>query len=648
MFTVLIIDQKPKMKYFFTGCALCCFYIFQAQELPYQSLVVNKSLTDNADAIVRLDDFVVNLQSHKEMSIQYKRVVTVLNKDGNKLVNAYVFYDKNVTIKELEARIFDIAGNELSKIKRKDFKDVSAVDGGTLYSDSRVLYLDYTPIKYPYTVELRYEYKTLNTAFIPLWYPLDAYNLSVEHSQYTITEGAGVTIRTKEIGLEGFNSIEKESVGTTLRYTAKNLPATKKEDYSPPLNEFAPHVLFAGNKFNLEGVEGTATDWVSMGKWQYDNLLMNKDMLPEQTKLQMLTKVAGITDPLEKARIVYKYVQDHTRYISVQVGIGGWMPIDAATVDKVKYGDCKGLTNYTKALLKEVGVEAYYAVVYAGREKRGIDPEFASMQGNHVILNIPTAHGDTWLECTSQTMPFGFLGDFTDDRNVLVLTPEGGKIKRTPLYKEEENRQSTTSQLQIDGKGTLTGQVVVTSQGLQYDNRFHLSKSSKDEVIKHYKSYWNYLNNLTINEYALRNDAQKISFGEEVQLSATGYASMSGDRLIFSPNILNRNTSMPDKYKERLSPLKINRGYFDEDEFVIALPEGFTIEALPKNTSLQTPFGTYSFEIIQNENHSVTYKRKMLLKEGSFSNTAYDEFRDFIKETNKQDNSKIVLIKKAT
>lgn len=636
------------MKYFLFFLTSLVFYCSAAQEITYQSLLLNKSLTDNANAIVRKDEFSINLHSHKDMTVKRKRVVTVLNKGGNDLVNAYVFYDNNVTIKGLEARIFDSGGAEIGKVKRKEFKDVSAVDGGTLYSDSRVLYLTYTPVKYPYTIELVYEYKTLNTAFIPFWNPLDAHNLSVEQSSFTITDEVGINVRTKELNLEGFAGIEKSNNGTTINYAAKNLPAAKKEDYSPPLYEFAPRVLFAGSKFNLEGVDGAASDWLTMGKWQYDKLLTGKDALPPLIQSQILQKVAGITDPIERAKIVYQYVQDNTRYISVQVGIGGWMPIDATTVDKVKYGDCKGLTNYTKALLKAVGVESYYSVVYAGKDKRGIDTDFASMQGNHVILNIPTDKGDTWLECTSQTLPFGFLGDFTDDRAVLVLTPEGGKIKRTPVYKEEDNHQSTISRLQIDAKGNLTGQVVVTTKGLQYDNRFHLSKSSKDDVIKHYKSYWSYVNNLTIDQYTLKNDNHKVSFDEEVQFSAIGYASVTGDRLIFSPNILNRNTTMPDRYKERLSPLKINRGYFDEDEFVIALPEGFTIEALPKNASLQTTYGTYSFEIIANDDHTITYKRQMLLKEGSHAKEDYDAFRDFIKETNKLDNSKIVLIKKTT
>ena len=60
-----------------------------------------------------------------------------------------------------------ISGKEIKKIKRKDFKDQSAVSGSTLFSDNRVLYLDYTPISYPFTIVYTSEIETSSTAFIP-------------------------------------------------------------------------------------------------------------------------------------------------------------------------------------------------------------------------------------------------------------------------------------------------------------------------------------------------------------------------------------------------------------------------------------------------------------------------------------------------
>jgi len=53
--------------------------------------------------------------------------------------------------------------------------------------------------------------------------------------------------------------------------------------------------------------------------------------------------------------------------VSIQIGIGGWQPFDASTVQRLSYGDCKALANYMKTLLEAVGLSANYCLVNAGK-----------------------------------------------------------------------------------------------------------------------------------------------------------------------------------------------------------------------------------------------------------------------------------------
>src|SRR5690606_22075365 len=122
-----------------------------------------------------------------KMATTQKRIVTVLNENGNGYINAYKHYDPTTKIKSIQAVVFDSFGKEIKKIKKNDFRDVSAVSGGTLYSDSRLLYLDYTPTGYPYTIEFTSEVETSNTAFMTPWYFLDGYHVSTEESFYELT-----------------------------------------------------------------------------------------------------------------------------------------------------------------------------------------------------------------------------------------------------------------------------------------------------------------------------------------------------------------------------------------------------------------------------------------------------------------------------
>ena len=140
-----------------------------------------------------------------------------------------------------------------------------------------------------------------------------------------------------------------------------------------------------------------------MGKWFYDEILYGTTDLPEETKIKIKNLVGNEKDPLKIAEIVYKYMQEKTRYVSIQEGIGGWKPMLAKDVDKLGYGDCKALTNYTRALLDAVGVVSYYTRLYGETDKKEIYADIVSFQSNHVILAIPDKSNYVWLECTNQT-----------------------------------------------------------------------------------------------------------------------------------------------------------------------------------------------------------------------------------------------------
>jgi len=130
---------------------LVTFHI-SSQENIIANFLIPSNLKENANAVIRSSELNISINAINNMSVIEKRTITVLNKEGDKHTNAHVYYDNNVKIKVLEAFVYNQFGALIKKIKKTDFKDVSAVSGGTLYSDSRVKYLEYTPISYPYTL----------------------------------------------------------------------------------------------------------------------------------------------------------------------------------------------------------------------------------------------------------------------------------------------------------------------------------------------------------------------------------------------------------------------------------------------------------------------------------------------------------------
>ena len=625
--------------------ALFYFQFTFSQDFDYSVLSVPDSLKQNANSVVLFDETNIELQSSKKMVENYKKAVVVLNKLGHQNSQIVIHYNSSNHIKNVRIYIYNALGVEIKDIKKRDFIDRSVADGNSLFNDRRLIYYNYVPTAYPYTIYCEYEVESSNTAFIPRWYPYASYNQGVVKSSYQITHPENIKIQKAEKNFENFN-INKVEKSNTLTYEINNSPSIKYEELVPGFMDIMPWVIIGSNKFRLENVDGSANNWKEFGKWMYDNLIVNRTSLPESTKNKVKQMIAGIEDPVEKARIIYNYVQEKTRYISVQVGIGGWMPMLATDVDKLGYGDCKALTNYTKSLLDEAGVTSNYAPVYAGSSKKSMEKDVVSVQGNHAFLYVLGNDKDIWLECTSQTVPFGYQGTFTDDREVLLITPEGGKLKHTGIYSIDDNFQNTIANYKIDNEGKLDAQVKINSGGIQYNNHFRLENKSKRDIEEHYKSdYWSYVNNMDLKNYVFTNNRDSIIFTEDIELSASKYASFSGDRMLFAINAFNRALEVPKRYRNRKLPFEIARGFIDRDEFEIALPTNYTIEALPNNIDVKNKFGSYTLSIEKIDDKNLKYIRVFKLNEGFYPAKDYKAYRDFRKKIAKQDKNKIVLIK---
>ena len=492
-----------------------CFALF-SQKYTINSTEFPEKLTENANSIIINQNTTIEIKSINDMVITKSFTICVLNELGLKNIDAVEYYDKSTRINSIEAFQFDQYGKEIKKYKRKDFRDQSVADGFSIYTDNRVLYLNFTPIQYPFTIIFNSQVETSNTAFIPTWYPINDWNESVVKSSINIQYPEDLGFKFKAI-LNDNPSIESNKTSNSISFVATNLTSLKPEDFSPSLTQIAPRVLFGLNNFNIEGIVGQANTWEDFGIWRYKTFLSDNEEVSVETQEKIKALVGFETDPIKKAKIVYQYVQDKTRYVSIQLGIGGWKPMPAIDVDRLGYGDCKALTNYTRVLLNVVNVPSFYTVIYGDSKKINFQEDFVSMQGNHIILSLPINDKLCFLECTSQTVPFGFGGNFTDDRYALIVKPTGGEIIKTNAYVEKDNSQITSGQYTIDEKGSIKGQLTIESKGVRYSNKFGLEKSATDATINFYKSCFDNISNLKIENTAFENNRESVQFLEKIK-----------------------------------------------------------------------------------------------------------------------------------
>lgn len=612
-------------------------YVFSQTEYI---AIFSDSLKKNANAIIQEDFTDIEIESIDKMTIKKRRVITVLNEYGLRNIDAVEYFSKSNTIKKIEVTIFNLFGKEIKKIKKKDFVESAVGDG--FISDSRILYLNYTPIQYPFTVLFESERVTTNTSFIPSWQAIDDYYVHTLKSSVHLKYAENIKFKYKEVNFT--NQVKKESKQNELYFEIENYAPFKKEELSPSLKKMAPYVLFGLDEFSYEGIKGSATNWQVFGDWVNQEMLKNTDVIEPETISKLKNLIGEEKDNLKIAEIIYKYVQDKTRYVSIQLGVGGWKPMLAKDVDRLGYGDCKALTNYTRSLLKAFNVNSYYTIVYSGSNKMDLQEDFVSMQGNHAILGIPNNNTNVWLECTSQTQPFGFQGDFTDDRKVLIISPEASKIVKTSSYNNEINSQKTETTINFFEEGKINCNVSILSKGIVYDSKLNLELKSKAELNKFYNSYLDKINNKNFDQIEVVNNRKNLEFTENLKFSATEFVQKSGNRYIIPINVINPISYVPYNYEERNNPFEIDRGYFLDDEVVFNYPANSSLESTPQNVTIENEFGKYEVQINRKENNSIVLRRKLLLKKGFYTNDKYESYRKFRETIAKTENLKIVIL----
>ncbi len=375
---------------------------------------------------------------------------------------------------------------------------------------------------------------------------------------------------------------------------------------------------------------------------------MNKgrDELPDNIKQDVHKIADGLSLQQDKIKALYKYMQDNTRYISVQLGIGGLQPFDAKYVAANRYGDCKALSNYMQAILKEAGIISYYSIIHAGDGEKFYMPDFVSDQTNHIIVSVPLDKDTMWLECTNQTMAAGYLGSFTDDRYALLIKEDDGHLVKTPAYTRQNNVVKRNVDAVVDGAGALKAVVRNTYTGLEQDDLHGMLHGyTRDQLLKYLKRSIDLPTyDVTNVDYKEQKDIIPV-IDEKYDLSAPNYASATGKRLFVQPNILSREAFKLNDAENRKFDIVYDFSFTHVDTTLINVPPDYQVETMPKDVSIKNKLGEYELRF-KYVNGKIILHRRYERSAARFSPAEYKDMAAFYNEMYKADHSKVVFVKK--
>ncbi|WP_313100750.1 DUF3857 domain-containing protein [Epilithonimonas sp.] len=601
---------------------------------------IPEELKKDANAVIRNISSQYTINSQNDMEISEKKVISILNSPGEKYSYVYIPYDKSRKVSDIKIKVYNEFGKQIKTYSKSDLNDIGQSDDSALYTDDRALYLKISNTLYPYTLDIQFTTNTSNTIFLPTLTPFYDYNVAIENREIGILNKSGIKLRKKNIE-NSFAKADFSGDDNNLKVAYKNIPAIKEEKYAPSMSVVMPRCEFALDQFNLEGKKGNFTSWEEFGKWY--NMLLEpvSQITPEIQQEVNVLNLQGSTE--EKVKKIYQYMQSKTRYVNVAIGIGGWQPMSADNVRKKGYGDCKALTNYMRVLLKAAGIPSYYSIIYMDETSKIFDKDFPKMDGNHVVLCVPTEKGNIWLENTSQKIAFDHLGYRTLDRNVMMVKDNTVEIVETPKTASEKSKEIIRVKANLAENNTLDVLSKFSYQGNAYDVMMPLLYMTPVEANDAMKHRYDNLQFKNLNLENLNNDKDKANIDFDFNFKAENYSKSLGSDMYFRA-IPFLESDFYLESSDRKFPVEIPFGFTDDYEIEYSIPQNYKFSELAAPVKIDSEFGNYSLEFILQDSKLIV-KRKFMLKKGVFSSDKISQYIQFRKQTNKIDNTKILITK---
>lgn len=630
------------------------FYILLFLIIPFSSSAKSKEkypisdipdeLLSNAHAVVRKATTIYEYNSPSDAVETNYFAITILKESALGLAEFAEGYDKLMKINNIEGNIYDKDGKHVKRIKQEDIKDYSSISGASLYEDNRVKYIDPEYNTYPFTIEYSYVRKYQTTMFSPSWSPFNGYNVPVQETSFTFLAPSGYKLNYKCNNMS-VDPILSESDGIAqYKWEIINYDPPKDERNKPSFYTWAPMVFTSPASFEIQGYAGSFNTWKDFGIFN-TKLLEGMDNVPQETLKEVKTLLNDQMDDYEKIQTIHRFAQKKNRYISIQVGIGGWQPFDAEIVDKCSYGDCKALTNYTMALLKDNGFKCHYTLVSAGNDIP-LDPIFANNRFNHAFLCVPLENDTVWVECTSPHTHSGYISDFTDDRYVLLIDGENSRLVKTPMYSAKENAQHLNANIIIDADGNAKGNFTFEYTGAKFSDQFYLTIMDEKDRKKRILTSID-LPNFTLESYKIDVDNSRYpSLKKHLDINMQQYATKMGNRFLIQLNSINDQTYIPPYARKREMPLYFRRNFSENDTVKIQIPEKFKVEAIPEPVEINKEFASFKCKT-EVEDNSIIYYREFIILKGQYPKEQYNEFRDFLEKVAKADASSAIIKPKA-
>jgi hypothetical protein len=608
------------------------------EKIDKADLEMNSYKSDTSAAAVILCDygrsyFIYTEKDNFQIVFEHHRRIKVLKKAGYDWANVAIkFYHTGNSGRE---KVGSIKANTYNLVKGKIIKDkLSKKDQFTENISRNWSAVKFTfpnvkegsIVEYKYSIKSDFVFNYRNWQFqysIPvLWSEYTAsipeffnYNKSLKGYEplaitdkdriskkfrYTVSSKNKVGILQRgESTRTGSSQSEFDVLTDIGRWAAKDMPAFKKEAHITTLKNYISKIEFelSSIKFPNSIRQDYTNSWESINK-----KLLEDSSFGHQISDETLAAGSGFlqdaveqikseyVEPKERMVAAYEYVKEHMKWDEYN---SKYVRTSLRKAYKDKSGNSGDINLLLTLLFSELGLNAE-PVIISTRNNGQIHPSHPVLSKFNYVISKVEINGEQ------------FMMDATDPLYQINMLPfkclngQGRIVSKTnsdwiDLYSNKPKKTTSMYELSVDKDGIFTGKTqTIRLNYSAYEFRKMLERAdNQDEIIEDVEKN---NNGLDISNYKFENiDKIYEPIKEEYEVTINDQADAFGDMIYFNPNLYDQIEKNPFKLSARKYPVDYGYLIHKTNVYKYKIPEGYTVEEVPKNISLALPENAAKF-----------------------------------------------------
>jgi hypothetical protein len=425
----------------------------------------------------------------------------------------------------------------------------------------------------------------------------------------------------------------------TYRFAYENLKGFKTEKFVNNDRNYRTKIGAELHSTNFRELKMYSSSWEQIKDRIYEREDFGGEL--KKTKLakeNMPANIAGISNEIDKANAIFNYVKNtftwnKDRGLYVEDGIKKML--------ETKTGNAAEINLFLVMLLREAGLKADPLAI--STISNGLiniaSPNVSNM--NFVIAAIQTKDGFHLYDATVKQSSIDQLPPRDWNQFGILLSKD--KVQQLTMSNAKTSFTYLTATAKINDDGSISGSYSDRDTGTYA----MFAKESYDDNADKYKKQ--YKENFSID---FTNIDSKVTengdFESTMKFSSENLIDKVGKKIIINPMLfLNKNSNEFDQTEERKYMIDFTTPFTRVKKIVLEIPEGYTVEEMPKNKKIVTEDKEIEYSYIaEQKGNTLEVISTTKVLSPNYPKEYYPAFKQIWGVASKQENQVISLVKK--